>query len=88
MSQKNFSGRAQSINGPAQRILSVVPSDVSDLTDGLARSIFIGGAGTVRIVDDSGNVTDIVSAAHQYHPLRVRRILATGTTATDIVALY
>ena len=88
MSQSDFSGRAQSVNGPARRILGIVPSDESDLPEGLARGLFVGGAGTVRMVDDSGNVTDILSAAHQYHPLRARRIMATGTTATDIVALY
>jgi hypothetical protein len=88
MPTRNFSGRAQATNAPANRLAVVVPSDDTDLPDGLARGLFVGGAGTLRVVDSHGNIADIVSNASQYHPLRIARIMATGTTAADIVALY
>lgn len=84
----DFSGRAMSFDGPARNLRAVIPDDAYDLPNGIARALFVGGAGSVAILDASGTQTTLKSAAHQYHPVCVSRILATGTTATDIVALY
>jgi hypothetical protein len=39
-------------------------------------------------MDQSGGVAAFTSGDTQYHPISVRRVLATGTTASGIVALY
>lgn len=88
MSQDSFSGRAASIIGPAGTLIAVTPSDTADLAVGATRAIHVGTAGTLAVVDMNGNAAVLRSLDGQYHPVRVRRILATGTTATDIVALY
>lgn len=88
MPKDHFSGRAQSVIGPATTLRAVIPGDDSDLPGGTTRAIHVGTAGTVTVMDTSGNVATLTSLDAQYHPVRVRRVLATGTTATSIVAMY
>lgn len=72
---------------PSPSAAVVVPSDTADLPN-LAR-IYVGGAGdlTVLLANDATAVT-FTAADIGYHPLIVKRVLATGTTATSMVALY
>lgn len=74
--------------GPATTLRAVTPDDDSDLPAGTTRAIHVGTAGTLTVMDMSGNVATLASLDAQYHPVRVCRILATGTTATNIVAMY
>ena len=68
----------------------VTPSDSDDLPGGLAKAgLYIGGAGNVRVTMASGaDVTFSGVPAGTVLRVAVRRVWATGTTATDIVALY
>jgi hypothetical protein len=88
MSNSDFDTRAKSYVGPADRFMTVTPNDASDLPNGLTRGVFVGVGGDFAAVDLYGNVVSFSSADAQYHPLRVKRIRATGTTASGIVALY
>jgi hypothetical protein len=88
MSQQRFSGRSMSTDGPAISMATVSPDDLIDLPQGVCRSLFVGTAGTVVIDDRNGNTVELISAGSQYHPVFVRRVRATGTTATGIIALY
>jgi len=72
----------------AQRIVPVTPDDQLPLPDGPCRALFVGGEGTVQIVDGADMLSTVVSGGSQYHPMVVKKILATGTTATFILALY
>jgi hypothetical protein len=83
-----MTGRAASETGPAREIVAVVPDDAQDLQSGPARSLYVGGGGSLRIIDLAGNDVTLISGSHQYHPLMARRVFRTGTTATDILALY
>lgn len=74
--------------GPSSRFAAVTPDDGADLPGGLPRAIFVGQGGAVAIRGADGAEVVLQSADCQYHPLRPMRILATGTTAADIVALY
>lgn len=68
---------------------SVTPSDGTDIPRG-CRALYVGGTGTlVLILDkDSSAVTFVGVVAGSVLPIRTKRVLATGTTATNIVALY
>ena len=67
---------------------AVTPSDSTDLTT-LARAIYVGGAGNVVAVQHDGTaVTFTAVPAGTVLPIAVRRINATNTTATAIVALH
>jgi hypothetical protein len=84
----DFTSRAASQSGPASMLRLVTPDDATDLPDGPTRSLFVGVGGTLTVTDLQGRVTTLRSAPHQYHPIRVSRVLATGTTASEIIALY
>lgn len=88
MSVHKPGSRAASITGPIERLDPVTPNDAADLPLGLTRALFVGVGGNVAVVDLHGTVVTLASADSQYHPLRVARVLASGTTATGVVALY
>lgn len=73
---------------PADNAVAITPNDGADLAT-TTRAFYIGGAGNVAVIlaRDSASVTLTALAVGVVHPLRVKRVLATGTTATGIVGL-
>jgi hypothetical protein len=66
---------------------AITTSDTVDLakpTDAL----WVGGAGIVVAVFENGAAVNVTCVAGQLLPLRVKRVNATTTTATLLVALY
>lgn len=75
-------------SGPAQNAAAVTPHDSTNLARA-TRALYVGGAGDVS-VEMEGAGSDIVFdsvAAGTILPICVVRVNATGTTATNIVAL-
>lgn len=77
-------------NGPADTFLAVTPSDSANFAQ--ARGLYVGVSGDVAAVSRSltGVETAVVFknvGAGTLLPVRTRRVNATGTTATSIVAL-
>lgn len=75
---------------PFRSALAVTPSNTVDLP-AVTHAIYIGGQGgdlKVNLADDSTAVVFDNLAAGVVHLLAVKRVFATGTSATDIVALY
>jgi hypothetical protein len=75
-------------NGSIDHYASITPDDSTDLPSGMARGIFVGIGGAVALRGAAGNEVIVISGDSQYHPLLVTRVLATGTDATNIIALY
>lgn len=68
---------------------AVTPNDSADLAE-KARVLIPGANGTIAVQcvnGDSFTITGAI-AGHQYQVPPVIRVLATGTTATNIIALY
>jgi hypothetical protein len=67
----------------------VTPSDTVDLSE-LTDAIWVGGAGDVAAVLQNNAMPVVLAAvpAGSWLPLAARRVNATGTTATGIVALF
>ena len=75
-------------SAPSRECVNITPNDNTDL-DPYARSIRVGVAGNVTIQTPRGESVLFVGAgAGEIIPVHVKRLMATGTTATDIVALY
>lgn len=75
-------------SSPAYHAAVVTPNDNNDLSD-VTRWVFIGGAGALAVITAGGETLTISGlTAGTLLPLRVSRIQATGTTATNIVALW
>lgn len=65
----------------------IPPSDTVNLTK-RCRAVYVGGAGNIVAVDDAGTaVTFSAVPAGTVLPIEAKRINATGTTATLLVAL-
>ena len=76
--------------GPARRAAAVAPSDTADLTT-YAKALYVGAAGNVRVLTVGAEDGDAVTFANHpvgWLPVQVRRVLTTGTTATQIVAAF
>ena len=75
------------MNYPAYRAFEITPGP-NDLPH-VTRAIYISGAGDVRVLtigDD--DVTFAALAVGVIHWVRVKRVMATGTTAPGIIGLY
>ncbi|QYC09059.1 spike base protein, RCAP_Rcc01079 family [Brevundimonas nasdae] len=77
-------------SGPARRAATVTPSDASDLPN-YAKALYVGAAGNVRVLPTGAQDAEAVTFANHpvgWLPVQVRRVLATGTTAAQIVAVF
>lgn len=76
------------IKNVPSRGYAITPSDVADLpTKVAALNVAASGSVTVDLVDGDTGVTYYIGAGIQF-PLWVKRVHATGTTATGIVGSY
>jgi hypothetical protein len=83
-----FKDFSPSLTAPASNATPVTPSDSVDLPTS-ARSLYVGGGGNVTVIDVSGNQSTFMNVQPgSIIPLRVSKVLVTGTTATSILALW
>lgn len=83
----DFAAFSTSLESPIQHATAVVPNDTSDLPH-VTRALYLGGAGDVAVVLRGGDTVTFVGMGAGWHPLRVERVLATGTTASDILGCW
>lgn len=78
-------------NFPARHAASVSPSDTVDLAVA-SKCLYVGGAGDLAMImvddADSQSVTLKAVPVGTVLNVQVRRVLNTGTTATNIVVLW
>jgi hypothetical protein len=75
------------LDSPCRSAAAVTPSDTTDLGF-VSRQLFVGGAGNVTAIMADGTTvlfTGVLAGA--FLPIRCSRVKATGTTATNMVAL-
>jgi hypothetical protein len=79
--------QASGMDSPASNAFAITPHDTNNLTTH-TRALFIGSSGNlvVTLVGDSTAVT-FTNISPGYHPLRVKKVAATGTTCSGIVGL-
>jgi len=73
---------------PAEGAFEITPSDLVDLPQA-TRGLYVGVIGDVRVVTAAGDTvvfTDL--SAGIIHPLRVRRVTLSGTTAANLIGVY
>ena len=87
---KASSTAKQTQESPANSSYSVTPHDTNEIGAFLPRAIYTGSGGAIAMMLE-GDIASIVWAnvpAGAILPVKARIILATGTTATGIIALY
>jgi hypothetical protein len=72
---------------PAHYAAPVTPSDTTDLL-AASTALFVGGAGNLRVTMLGGGIVTFTGLPVGWHPIRVTRVWATNTTATNIVAVW
>lgn len=83
MASNPLIARSLSVTSPALGSIVVAPDDDTDLATGI-RAITIGTAGTVAWISRYGSPHETAELPAGTYPLFATRILATGTTATQI----
>ena len=71
-----------------ENVYDITTSDSVDLTYNTI-AIYLGVSGNLRILDINGN--DVVLknlVAGIWHPIRVKKVFTTNTSASDIVGAY
>jgi hypothetical protein len=80
------------INGSVNiktKAVAVTPNDATALVNGPTKGLYVGGAGNVAVTTAEGNaVTFNALQVGVVHNLSVTHVKLTGTTATNILALY
>lgn len=72
---------------PAGSAFAISPDNSTDLAL-MTRGIYVGGTGDLKVdMADGTTVTFVGLAAGVVHPIRARRVYATGTSATSIIGV-
>jgi hypothetical protein len=79
----NFVAHSAGLDSPASKAFAITPNDSTDLAD-VTRGLYTGTGGTIVCIlnGDSASVTFTNVPAGTVLPLRVKRVLATGTTSS------
>ena len=83
-----FALQSQSALTPSENPYAVVPNDAADLPS-VPKALYVGNGGTIvlRGKDSDVDVTFVAVPSGTQLQVRAKRIMATGTTASNIVAL-
>lgn len=83
-----FRTHGRSLTSPPENAAAIVPADAADLIYA-TRAVYVGGEGDLRVRMLGGaTVTLVAVPAGALLPLRVSRVLATGTTASDLLGFW
>ena len=74
------------LESPARRLIEIVPNDTEELAL-VTRAITVETAGHLQVVTVEGDAGRLFVSPGIPFPIRVRQVLATGTTAGGIVGL-
>lgn len=80
-----FKSRAISLSGPSRDLAPITPNDSNDLP-AIALALYIETAGTVSFISVSGATRSVEVNNYAILPVGVRRVLASGTTASGLHA--
>lgn len=68
-------------------IVAITPNDSADLPGSYCQAIMVGTAGAAKVTDANGNTVTIPLLAGITY-IAVRRVWATGTTASNMFSLH
>ena len=72
---------------PAKHAAAVTPADDADLADA-ATALLVGTAGALKVTTTGGETVTFGNVPAGILPVGVVRVFATGTTASNLVALW
>lgn len=84
MAIDNFENQGSGLSSPGNKGFDIVPSNTEDLSV-KPRCVYVGGAGDLKVTMDGVYLTFVDASG--ILPIRPDRVLATGTSATNIIGL-
>jgi len=82
-----FKDTSSGLSGPAFDAFAITPSDANDILE-VTRALYIGGGGNITLITKGGTQTTFAGvSAGAILPIRTSRVMATGTSATNIVGM-
>lgn len=82
--KSRHTGKALVLASPVTGAFAITPNDSTDLAE-VTLNLYIGTAGALKATMFDGSVVTYANLTAGRHPLRVKRVWATGTAATGIV---
>lgn len=83
-----FENHQVGLTCPATHCDAITPSDTQPLAN-TSRILYVGSSGDISVMLASGDTATLTAAqSGVMYPLRVTRVYATGTTATNLLGLY
>lgn len=73
---------------PYNNAVAITKSDTINFVNGPCDAIYVGGAGIVVVVFETGAVVNFTCVAGQLLPVRAIRVNSTTTSATLMNAMY
>lgn len=67
---------------------AVTPDDANDLANAAIKGLYVGGTGNIKVTTVRGDTVTFNSVPVGFFDVAVKRVFSTGTTATNIIALY
>lgn len=83
----DFKGYSPSMQSPVTHAVGITTDDTADLGH-LTRALYVGTGGDVRVTIADGSTVTFVNMVQGWHPIRVSRVWATGTTADHMVGCW
>lgn len=77
-------GKSSIIVSPITGAFAITPNDATDLQE-VTLSLFVSVGGAVKVTLYDGSTVTYATLPAGRHPLRVKRVWATGTLATGII---
>ena len=82
-----FQNSSPSLSGPAAHGFAVTPNDSTTLGE-TTRALYVGSAGAIAVLMASGASISFANVpAGTILPIRVNKVMATGTSATNMIGL-
>ena len=87
-----YGGVYNTVSDPSTHAKALTPADATDLAD-IPKAIYVGTGGDVTLIGEDAptaatGVTFKNVPSASILPFRARRLMATGTTAADMLGLY
>ena len=88
MTTDTFRSHSRSLTSPPEHAIAIQPDDAAELLHA-TRALYVGGGGDVAVQLLEGDVVSLVNVSGgTLLPIRIVRVLASGTSATGLVGLW
>ena len=82
-----YDDRSSGLESPGYNAAAITPNDGADLPIS-SRAVYVGTGGDLVVTLVGGSTVTLRNVPVGILPLRVARVLATGTSAADLVAVW